>query len=71
VPHPGRERDFLEDLNPDSMRIVTAQLEMGLKDAKPEECFQFERLGYFCVDRIDSRAAAPVFNRAVTLRGSF
>ena len=51
VPHPGRERDFLEDLNPDSKRVITAQLEPALKDAKPEERFQFERHGYFCADR--------------------
>ena len=49
-------RDFLEDLNPDSKRVITAQLEPALKDAKPEERFQFERHGYFCADRRDSQA---------------
>jgi glutaminyl-tRNA synthetase len=68
---PGRERDFLEDLNPDSMRIITAQLEPALKEAKPEERIQFERHGYFCADRRDSRPGDPVFNRAVTLRDSW
>jgi glutaminyl-tRNA synthetase len=71
VPHPGRDRDFLEDLNPDSKRVITAQLEPALKEAKPEERFQFERHGYFCADRRDSRAGAPVFNRALTLRDSW
>ena len=71
VPHPGRDRDFIEDLNPDSMRIVTAQLEPALKAAKPEQRFQFERHGYFCADRRDSRSGDPVFNRAVTLRDSW
>ena len=71
VPHPGRERDFLEDLNPDSKRVITAQLEPSLHDAAPETRFQFERQGYFCADRRDSRPGAVVFNRAVTLRDSW
>jgi glutaminyl-tRNA synthetase len=71
VPHPGRERDFLADLNPDSKRIITAQLEPALRDAQPEARFQFERHGYFCADRRDSRPGAPVFNRALTLRDSW
>ncbi|MDB5904339.1 MAG: glutaminyl-tRNA synthetase [Betaproteobacteria bacterium] len=69
--HPGRERDFLEDLNPNSKRILSAQLEPALKDAQPEERFQFERHGYFCADMHDSRPGAPVFNRAVTLKDSW
>jgi glutaminyl-tRNA synthetase len=71
VPHPGRDRDFLEDLNPQSRRVITAQLEHALFDAKPEERFQFERHGYFCADRRDSKPGAPVFNRALTLRDSW
>jgi glutaminyl-tRNA synthetase len=71
VPHPGGDRDFREDLNPDSMRVIAAQLEPALKDAKPEERFQFERHGYFCADRHDSRAGDPVFNSTVTLRDSW
>ena len=71
VPQPGAERDFLEDLNPGSKRIVTAQLEPALRDAQPEERFQFERHGYFVADLKDSRPGAPVFNRAVTLRDSW
>jgi len=67
---PGAERDFLEDLNPGSVRIVTAQLEPVLRDARPEDRFQFERHGYFVADPKDSRPGAPVFNRAVTLRDS-
>jgi len=64
-------RDFLEDINPDSMRTITAQLEPALKDASAEERFQFERHGYFVADRIDSRPGAPVFNRTVTLKDSW
>jgi len=71
VPQPGTERDFLEDINPNSVRISTAQLEPALKDAKPEDRFQFERHGYFVADLRDSKPGAPVFNRAVTLRDSW
>jgi glutaminyl-tRNA synthetase len=71
VPHPGRERDFIEDLNPDSKRVITALVEPALKLAHAEERFQFERHGYFCADRRDSQPDAPVFNRAVTLRDSW
>ncbi|MGZ5142472.1 MAG: glutamine--tRNA ligase/YqeY domain fusion protein [Burkholderiales bacterium] len=71
VAHPGRESDFVGDLNPDSIRPITAQLEPALKDAKPEERFQFERHGYFCADSRDSRPGDPVFNSTVTLRDSW
>ena len=55
------------DLNPQSVRTVTAQLEPALRDARPEERFQFERHGYFVVDS----ATPGVFNRTVTLRDSW
>ncbi len=71
-PHPGAgDRDYLDDLNPDSVKTITAQLEPALKDAKPEECFQFERHGYFVADRKDSQPGKPVFNRTVTLRDAW
>jgi glutaminyl-tRNA synthetase len=63
VPNPAG----VEDLNPHSKKTITAQLEPALRDAKPEECFQFERKGYFVADHVDSRAGAPKFNRAVAL----
>ena len=70
--HPGAgERDFLLDLNPDSVKTITAQLEPSLRDATAEERYQFERHGYFVADLRDSRAGAPVFNRAVTLRDAW
>ncbi|MBL8440673.1 MAG: hypothetical protein JNK96_05590, partial [Betaproteobacteria bacterium] len=50
---------------------ITVQLEPALKDALPEQRFQFERHGYFVADRVDSREGAPVFNRAVTLKDSW
>jgi glutaminyl-tRNA synthetase len=71
VPHPGSERDFLQDMNPHSKTLVHAWCEPALKEAKAEERFQFERHGYFCADRSDSKAGAPVFNRTVTLRDSW
>ena len=72
VPHPGAgDTDFLKDINPDSKKVVSAQLEPALGEAKAEEHFQFERHGYFVADRVDSKPGAPVFNRAVTLRDSW
>jgi len=68
---PDLERDFLDDMNTDSCQTITAQLEASLRDAKPEQRFQFERHGYFVADRVDSKPGAPVFNRAVTLKDSW
>ncbi|HSH71603.1 MAG TPA: glutamine--tRNA ligase/YqeY domain fusion protein [Methylophilaceae bacterium] len=70
--HPGSgDRDYLDDLNPNSVQTITAQLELALKDAKPEERFQFERHGYFVADSKDSQPGKPVFNRTVTLRDAW
>lgn len=70
--YPGEgDKDFLEDINPDSVQTITAQLEASLQDAKPEDIFQFERHGYFVADRKDSVAGKPVFNRTVTLRDAW
>ncbi|HWT54403.1 MAG TPA: glutamine--tRNA ligase/YqeY domain fusion protein [Rhodocyclaceae bacterium] len=72
VPNPGAgDRDFLQDINPDSVRVIQAQLEPALKNAQPEDRFQFERHGYFVADRLDSKQGQPVFNRTVTLRDSW
>jgi glutaminyl-tRNA synthetase len=72
APAPGAgDRNFLDDINPDSKVAITAQLEPALKDAQPEDRFQFERHGYFVADRVDSKAGAPVFNRTVTLKDSW
>ena len=72
VPHPGSgERNFVDDLNPDSKKVIAAYLEPALREAAPEERFQFERHGYFVADREQSRPGAPIFNRAVTLRDSW
>ena len=71
VPHPGRERDYIEDINPASRTVITAQLEPALKEVLPEDRFQFERHGYFVADLKDSLPGAPVFNRTVTLKDSW
>ncbi|MBN8770240.1 MAG: glutamine--tRNA ligase/YqeY domain fusion protein [Thiobacillus sp.] len=67
----GESGDFLNDLNSDSVRVIRAQLEPALKEAAPEDRFQFERHGYFVADRVDSKVGAPVFNRTVTLKDSW
>lgn len=70
--HPGEgDRDFLDDINQNSVQVIKTQLELSLKDAKPEESFQFERHGYFVADRKDSVAGKPVFNRTVTLKDAW
>ena len=70
--HPGSsERDYIDDLNPDSLKAIVAQLEPSLKEARPEDRFQFERHGYFTADKQDSIAGRPVFNRTVTLRDAW
>jgi glutaminyl-tRNA synthetase len=70
--HPGSgDRDYLADINLNSVTTITAQLELSLKDAKPAESFQFERHGYFVADRKDSVAGKPLFNRTVTLKDTW
>jgi glutaminyl-tRNA synthetase len=83
VPFPGSRRgrettvavdaelDYLDDLNPDSKKIITAYLEPALREAEPGRQLQFERHGYFVADIKDSKPGAPVFNRTVTLRDSW
>jgi len=74
-PSPGSDDpggNFLNDLNPDSIETVTScRVEPGLLKAKPEDIYQFERVGYFCVDSKESRPEALVFNRTVTLRDTW
>jgi glutaminyl-tRNA synthetase len=73
VPDPDtREGDFKEYLNPDSLVTVTgARVEPGVRDDPPGSRYQFERLGYFVSDTVDSRPDALVFNRTVTLRDTW
>jgi glutaminyl-tRNA synthetase len=68
---PGASGDYRADLNPASLEIVRdCKVEPSLRAAAPGARFQFERLGYFCVDR-DSTPSLPVFNRTVTLKDSW
>lgn len=63
---------FLDNLNPESLVVVSkAKLEPSLENAEPGAQFQFERSGYFCVDSVDSKPGAPIFNRTVALRDSW
>ncbi len=64
-------RDYNVLLNPHSKEIISAFIEFSLKKAQPEEYFQFERNGYFVLDREGSKLGRPVFNRAVTLKDSW
>lgn len=64
VANPGVEREFLEDLNPESVRTISARLEASLAQARDGDRFQFERHGYFVGD-------GGGFNRTVTLRDSW
>ena len=69
-PAPGEEHegDFRADLNPNSLEVLkNCRLEPSLAAARPGDFFQFERLGYFCVDK-DTTPGSPVFNRTVTLK---
>jgi glutaminyl-tRNA synthetase len=64
--------DFKDFLNPNSLEVVSnAKLEPGMAGAAPMSRFQFERLGYFCLDVKDSRADKLVFNRTVTLKDTW
>ncbi len=72
VSDPGDDsegKDYKDYLNPSSMEVVAGcRLEPSLASARVGDLYQFERLGYFCVDRGDSSAGNPVFNRTVTLK---
>jgi len=65
------ERNYLDDLNPDSKSVISAFVEPALAQAAREEHVQFERHGYFVADMADHASGTPVFNRAVTLRDSW
>lgn len=69
-PDTHKEKDFMEFINPDSLKVITGYAEPSIKDVQPEDKFQFQRLGYFVVDR-DSTAENIVFNRTVPLRDSW
>ena len=69
-PDTHKDKDFMEFVNPDSLKVIKGFLEPSLKNAKVEDRVQFQRLGYFCVDP-DSTSGKLVFNRTVTLRDTW
>jgi glutaminyl-tRNA synthetase len=72
VPQPDTsDKDFLEELNPDSLKVVTAYVEPSLASTKGDEKFQFERHGYFVADRKDHAEGKPVFNRVAGMKDSW
>ena len=71
VPNPSGD-NFVRYLNPNSLETITSsRVEPSLADAAPGSRYQFERLGYFCVDSVNSSDGALVFNRTITLRDSW
>jgi glutaminyl-tRNA synthetase len=65
-------KSFLDNINPDSLNIIRdAKLEPSLAKVAPGQYFQFERLGYFFTDPVDSNPGKPVFNRTATLRDTW
>lgn len=70
APDGHKDKDFMEFINPDSLNVIEAFVEPSLKTVKPLDRFQFQRLGYYCVDK-DSTTDHLVFNRTVPLRDSW
>ncbi|HEX8577586.1 MAG TPA: glutamine--tRNA ligase/YqeY domain fusion protein [Flavobacterium sp.] len=69
-PDGNKEVDFKEYINPDSLKVIIGYVEPSLKASKELDHFQFQRLGYFCVDR-DATEQKPVFNKTVGLRDTW
>jgi glutaminyl-tRNA synthetase len=63
-------QDFTANLNPNSLQVRTGKIEPSVRESVPGKRFQFERVGYFCMDR-DSTPEKPVFNRTVPLRDTW
>lgn len=73
VPDPENgEKDFVDYVNPDSLKVLEGcKLESTLSQAKAPASYQFMRLGYFCIDNVESRPGNLVFNRSVSLKDGF
>lgn len=67
----GPEGDFTQFLNSGSLEVVKAKVEPSIQEALPGSHYQFERVGYFFADPLDSQPGKPVFNRVVALKDSF
>jgi glutaminyl-tRNA synthetase len=63
-------QDFIANLNPHSLEVITAKVEPSLRDATPGTRYQFERMGYYCVDA-DAAQGRPVFNRTIGLKDTW
>jgi glutaminyl-tRNA synthetase len=70
APDSHKEKDFLEFINPDSLKVIKGFIEPSAKEAKNEDKFQFLRMGYFTVDK-DSTASQLIFNKTVGLKDSW
>lgn len=70
VPEPDSGGDFKSFINPNSLEVVTAKIEPAVANARPDERYQFERLGYFVLDK-DSAPERQVWNRTTTLRDAW
>ncbi len=70
APASQKDADSLDFINPDSLKVITAKVEPSLRDAAVLDKFQFQRIGYFCVDK-ESSANKLVFNRTVSLKDSW
>ncbi|UOX34913.1 glutamine--tRNA ligase/YqeY domain fusion protein [Flavobacterium sediminilitoris] len=69
-PDGNKDVDFKEYINPNSLEVITGYVEPSLQSSKELDHFQFQRLGYFCVDR-DSSSEKLVFNKTVGLRDTW
>ena len=69
VPNPDNEENFLDAINPESLEVLEGcRVEASLAQTQTDGRYQFERIGYFCLDAVDSVNGKLVFNRTVTLR---
>ncbi|TVZ26315.1 glutaminyl-tRNA synthetase [Gillisia sp. Hel_I_86] len=70
APDADKEKDFMEFINPGSLKVITGYVEPSLKEASVADKFQFQRIGYFCIDK-ESTKENLIFNRTVALRDSW
>ena len=71
VPEPAAREDFTKCINPRSLEVITAKLELSLCEAQPGQIFQFERTGYFTSDAKDSQPGKLVLNRTISLKDTW
>ena len=69
--NPEAEGDFLDAVDSASLKVIRAMVEPGTMTLPPETVVQFERLGYFCIDRFDSTPESPVLNQTIGLKSAW